>query len=83
MAYHPYHFVSEVLLHPVYSASGSSCHEDSSPAQNTLRVWHQARLSPWGPCLFTDLLAVWEWSCFALQVIVQEIVCYNQAKIQT
>ena len=54
-----------------YSASGSSCHEDSPPARNPPHVWRQARISLWSPCLFSDLLAVWELSCFDLSVIVQ------------
>ena len=53
------------------SASGSSCHEDSPPARNPSRVWRQAGLPLWGPCLFSDLLAVWELSWFTLSVIVQ------------
>ena len=32
------------------------------------RVWRQARLSLWGPCLFSDLIAVWELS---VEYIVQ------------
>ena len=72
MAYHPYHFVGEVLLHPVYIQCVwliLSRKFSSSPAGRKLRVWRQASRAGGG--VFTDV----NWLKF--RYILQIMIWYS------